>query len=146
MILNNGNTPFVPVVTPRGYVDDRIVEPLFGEDEDPRLQKRDDLFEELAFRRLAAEKEEAFALAAKKRFLVFGLAGVAIGAAVTGTMTALSLRSYRRTESAVLPAIYASLGSAAMGTAMVLILSRAVAGQKVDSRVAALAVGARLAG
>ena len=145
MILGNGDTPFVPVVTPRGYSDDHTITPLFGAVDDDLLQARDDLFEDRRFSNLVAEKEIELALAAKKRFLLFGLAGVAIGAAVTGSMTAFALRSYRRTDSVVLPAIYAGLGSAAMGTAMVLILSRAVAGEKVDSRVAALAVGARLA-
>lgn len=145
MILGNGNTPFVPVVTPNSYHQSESVEPLFGATDDDLLQKRDDLFEDMRFNNLVAKKEEELSLAAKKRFLLFGLAGVAIGAAVTGSMTAFALRSYRRTDSVVLPAIYAGLGSAAMGTAMVLILSRAVAGEKVDSRVAALAVGARLA-
>ena len=145
MILENGNTPFVPVIAPSGNWKSVDVQPLFGDPEDSLLQNRDDLLEDTRFRALVARKEEELASAAKRRFLLFGLAGVAIGAAVTGTMTAFALRSYRRTESATLPAIYAGLGSAAMGTAMVLILSRVVAGEKVDPRVAALAVGARLA-
>lgn len=144
MILGNGSTPFVPVVTPKAYDQEVNVEALFGETEGELRKKRLALLDELEFERILEEKNAELA-AQKKKFLIFGLAGVAVGAAVTGSMTAFALRSYRRTGSTLGPAIYTAVGSAAMGTAMVLILSRAVGGEKVDSRVAALAMGARLA-
>jgi hypothetical protein len=137
-----GDSPFVPVVPPRDFNREETVLPLFGQTAE---EKRDEIFEELAFKRLVEKQEAEAAAAAKKRFLLFGLAGVAVGAAVTGTMTAFALSSYRKSDSVLGPAIYAGIGSAVMGTGMVFILSRAVAGQKVDPRVAALAVGARLA-
>lgn len=142
----NQSDPFVPIVTPRGYQQESFVVPLFGEtEEEELLRKRDEQFAKIR----AAEALSPFVSPdisdAKKKFLLFGFGGVIIGAAVTGGMTAFALRSYRRTDSVLGPAIYAGLGSAAMGAAMVLILSRVVGGEKVDPRVAALAIGARMA-
>lgn len=159
MNYSNQPGPYVPVVLPRGFRREVDVTPLygashFGETEEEELaRKRTELLDELELERLRREellrkRDIAFAprdSGSGKSFLLFGLAGVAIGAIVTGGMTAAALRSYRRTDSVLGPAIYAGLGSAAMGGAMVLILSRVVGGKDVDPRVAALAVGARMA-
>lgn len=147
MDINYGASPFVPVVIPQ-YPRDVDVVPLFGQTEElteeELLRKRDELFArrraEQALSPAVPEGAEA-----KKKFLLFGIGGVVIGAVVTGSMTAFALRSYRRTDSVIGPAIYAGLGSAAMGGAMVLILSRVVGKEKVDPRLAALAIGARMA-
>ena len=145
MKINYGASPFVPIVIPPDYLKEVDVHPLFGETEEERLLRRRDE---------AARAAQAQALGplvsddrpdAKKKFLLFGIGGVLLGAVITGSMTAFALRSYRRTDSVVGPAIYAGLGSAAMGSAMVLILSRVVGGETVDPRVAALAIGARMA-
>lgn len=139
MILDVSESPMVPIFVPPGFERDEYVQPLFGQanDELELLRKRDILTETVE----AARNAES-----RKRFLLFGLAGVLLGSVVTGGMTALALRSYQRSGSVVRPAIYAGLGSAAMGGAMVFVLSRVLSGEKVDPRVAALAIGARMAG
>lgn len=123
------HTPFVPVIEPQGEWEYTDVVPLFGETED-----------EAFVRKQAAELASA-----KRTALIFGLAGVAIASIVTGGVAALSFRSYARSGSILGPAIYMGLGSAAAGTAVILIASRAVGGGVVDSRAAALAGGIAVA-
>lgn len=143
MALEVSEGPYVPVITPPGYRREEYVEPLFGQaDEEELIKRRDEAFEAERMRAIIGSTREE----SRRRFLIYGMLGVTVGAVVTGGMTALALRSYRRSGSVVGPAIYAGLGSAAMGGAMVLILSRIVGGESVDPRVAALAIGARMAG
>ena len=139
MILDVSESPAVPVFVPPGFEREEYVQPLFGpaDDELELVRNRDILTETIE----ADSRAES-----RKRFLIFGLAGVLLGSIATGSMTALALRSYQRSGSVVRPAIYAGIGSAAMGGAMVFILSRVIGGESVDPRVAALAVGARMAG
>lgn len=133
MILNS---PEVPVFTPDDFERQDNVIPLFGVEEDEELlRKRDELV-------LARERSQALM---QRRFMLYGLLGVVTGAAVTGGMTALALRSYRRTDSVAGPAIYSGLGSLAMGGTMIFLLSRVVGGKNIDPRLAAVAAGATMA-
>lgn len=140
----------MPVVMPSNFTEEDSVYPLFGADfgeteEEAILRKRDELFQKLRAEADAEAGAEEAKQVASRKILIFGLAGVAIGSLVTGGMTALSLRAYSRSGSVMGPAIYAGIGSAAMGTAMILLLSKIGAGKTVDPRAAALAVGARMA-
>jgi len=117
---------------PQGQWRREYVRSLFGPEDEIELVSE----EELAAKKALEEK--------RKRFFTYGMVGVGVGAMVTGTMTALAFNAFRRSDSAVTPAIYTALGSAAVGTAMVWLLSRAVGGEETDPRMAAMAVGARL--
>jgi hypothetical protein len=88
--------------------------------------------------------EETPAEIARQGLLKWGLLGVALGAVLTGGITALTFSSYRRTDSALGPALWATAGSFAIGGGLLWILSSTVE-RKVDDRVVAAAVGAKLA-
>ena len=85
------------LATQRADVD---IIPLFGASDEEIASKEQQAIEEIAARE-------------RRNFLLFGLAGVAIGSVVTGGIVGLSFRSYKRSGSALGPAIYTGVGSAA---------------------------------
>lgn len=89
---------------------------------------------------------EAKMRADAKRFLLFGMGGVMLGALLNTGITALAFGAYRRSEgkSVLGPALLAGAGSAVTGGALVFVLYKSMMGQ-LDERIGYAATGASLA-